>query len=426
MKSNEEILDRILNTNNRHVFLTGKAGTGKSTLLEKYIEETNKSIAVLAPTGVAAINIGGETIHSFFGFKTDVTEKDAIKLGHQKRNNKLFRALEVVIIDEVSMLRADLLDFINLFLQQARESKLPFGGVMIIFVGDLFQLPPVVGRDEQEYFRIKYRSPYFFSSNVFKELITDESIDFIVLNKIYRQKDSEFKKILNSIRENKIDFEVLKKLNQRANIQKIDKDTIFLVSTNYLADSQNKTSLEKLKGKEKSFTAKVEGNLTEKEYPTSFDLVLKKNARVMFLNNDLEKRWHNGSIGTVTDFDEENEVIWVKLDTGDEVSVSKISWTKNRTIYDASKDKVTKEVAGSFTQYPLKLAWAITIHKSQGKTFDKVHIDLGSGAFAHGQTYVALSRCRTLKGISLSKELTKRDIILDKSVLLFTNYIENK
>lgn len=423
-KTSDRALKTLINSS-KHIFLTGKAGTGKSTLIRKFSKETKDTFAITAPTGVAAINIEGETIHSFFGFKPSISENDAKKFGKMRKNNKIFCSVDTIIVDEVSMVRADLLDCVDIFLRNSREIDKPFGGARMILVGDVFQLPPVVGEDEKTIFNSKYKSPYFFSSNVFKEIIKSNNLEYIELNKIYRQEDVAFKTLLNKIRQNKINKQVINSINkQYKSNTKPDKRTVYLTSTNNLAKQINQKELDKLKREEVVFRAASTGDIKEKDYPTDESLIVKEGCRIMFLNNDTNKRWFNGSLGVVRKIDKERKILTVKIDRRKtEVEVEPFTWTKYSTVYDSKSKNIKKEEAGTFRQFPIKHAWAITIHKSQGKSFDKVFIDLGWGAFAHGQTYVALSRCRTLKGISLSKPLNPKDLILDDVVVKFTEYL---
>jgi ATP-dependent DNA helicase PIF1 len=422
-----EALDYLENTD-KHIFITGKAGTGKSTLLKYFRQHTEKNHVVLAPTGVAAVNIYGETIHSFFKFKPGTTPEEARKLGLQARKDKLFEKLQTIIIDEISMVRADLLDCIHNFLAAATHSSAPFGNKQIVMIGDLFQLPPVVTSFEREIFQTVYPSPYFFDAQIMRSIYDNyiDNITYISLDKIYRQSDEDFIDLLNSTRNRTLQQAHFQKLSTLINpeFEATHKDGyVTLVATNKQAEEINARNLEKIKGKRIKLSGTKYGQFEEKEFPTMMNLELAKGARVMFLNNDPDGRWINGTLGEVTGFDEiEDEysnpisIVKVKIDSGTTVEVWPYTWLKFQTAYNDETKKLESREVGSYVQVPLKLAWAITIHKSQGKTFDKVIIDIGTGAFVSGQIYVALSRCRTLEGIVLKKPITRRDVILDPRI----------
>ena len=423
-KQFKKALDVVENTN-RSVFITGKAGTGKSTLLEYFCGQTGKAAVVLAPTGVAAVNVKGETIHSFFKFRPDITPQDSKGIAERARRNKtrknLFDKLETIIIDEVSMVRADLLDCVDVFLKTVSKNKLPFGGKQMVFIGDLYQLPPVVIGRDREVFKTQYESCYFFSARAMANL----KMEIIELEKVYRQSDKKFIDILNSIRNNTVEEKHLKTLNRRfqqnIDLGNFEKGQIYLATTNRLAEEVNRINLEKLPAKKYILEGEIEGRFDQKYLTTSLSLEIKKGAQVMLLNNDSQNRWINGTIGEVLGFADDE--IKIKLQNGKTVFVSQYEWEIIETYFDKDSKMLEKRVLGSFIQYPLKLAWAITVHKSQGKTFDKVIIDLSSGIFACGQTYVALSRCRTLEGIILKKEITKSTVFTDwKVVKYLTGY----
>jgi len=407
----------LLENTHQNVFITGRAGTGKSTLLNYFRENTEKNIAVLAPTGVAAVNIKGQTVHSFFKFKPNVT-MDAIK--KEKKKETLYQKLDAIIIDEISMVRADLLDCVDRFLRlNGKDENKPFGGIQMLFIGDLYQLPPVVASQEREIFRSHYATPYFFSAHCFQ----DFDMELIELEKIYRQKDTVFIDLLNSIRNNSITEEGLAAINQRYNPDfepPADDFYIYLTPTNALAKIINDKQLEKTKGKAYAFCADVSGTFGQEYFPTSLELILKIDAQIMMLNNDAGNRWINGTIGKVIDVAKDesgDQFITVKLEDGNTVDVYPYQWEIYKFYLEDSLLK--SEAVGTFTQYPLMLAWALTIHKSQGKTFDKVVFDIGNGSFAHGQTYVALSRCTSLQGIVLKKPLSKGHIWMDHNVVRF-------
>jgi ATP-dependent DNA helicase PIF1 len=417
---------KLLEDGDEHVFITGRAGTGKSTLLQHFRASTKKSVAVLAPTGVAALNVQGQTIHSFFGFPPSITPDQAANEHPFEDMTQLIEKLEILIIDEVSMLRADLLDSIDQALRQYGALDVPFGGKRMVFIGDLFQLPPVLTRDEKVEFLKEYASPYFFSAKVFD----DEMPTLLELEKIYRQKDEDFIHLLNSVRDAKILEDGLALLATRHNpayeAYEVENE-ITLCTTNKAADDINAAQLQKVNGKKLRLVGKSEGNFI-RQLPTDKDLEMRVGAQVMLLNNDGAKRWVNGSMGVVTGFgwDEatESDVLRVELDTGKEVEVLPFKWESSNYYYDRESKSVEMEVVGSYTQHPVRLAWAVTIHKSQGKSFDNVVVDIGSGVFAHGQVYVALSRCTSLEGLVLRKPLLKQHIWCDYTILAFLEGVD--
>lgn len=415
-------LDALEKTD-RSMFITGKAGTGKSTLLQLFRNTTRKKVAVLAPTGVAALNVQGQTLHSFFGFPPRIiTPSEASRRVTRKDLLRLYRNLEVLIVDEISMVRADMLDAMDRFLRINRENFQPFGGVQVVFFGDLFQLPPVVTRDpvEAAYFTDYYESPYFFSSKIFQE--ADFDMDMLELRKVYRQESRHFLRLLEAVRVNEIDYDDLEDLNERyqPNFHETE-GYITLCARNMTADRINQRELSLLENPEFEYLAEVKGQFDPGLYPTDAALRLKKGAQVMFVRNDVEeKRFVNGTIGKVIQIASNNIVVETESFGGKKssIEVPKIEWEIIR-YQSTATGAIETEVIGSFTQYPLKLAWAITIHKSQGKTFDRVLIDLGGGAFEHGQLYVALSRCRTLEGIVLRHQIKQQDVITDERVVAF-------
>ena len=397
------------------LFITGKAGTGKSTLLKYFKANTGKKIIVLAPTGVAAINVGGQTIHSFFRLPPKIIQKDTIK---RLRDKSLIKNLDMVIIDEVSMVRSDLMDGIDYALRLNRgKMKTPFGGVQMVFFGDLFQLSPVVENEARQLLEERYLSPYFFSAKVFD----DCHIRAIELSTIYRQKDTSFMELLNRVRNKEHTKEDLDTLNKRvredATVSKKD-STVILTTTNILANTINQDRLSKLSGKEIIYEAKAFGKFEESAYPTDASLKLKKGAQVILLKNDPDKRWVNGTLAKVIALSKDSIVVDINGLTYD---VPVVKWQKIEYSYNEAEDKIEAEVVGDFVQYPIKLAWAITIHKSQGQTFDKVIIDMGHGAFTHGQLYVALSRCTCIDGIRLKRPVTHSDIIFDQRIYEFND-----
>ncbi len=418
----KEVLKK-LETSEKHIFLTGNAGTGKSTLLEYWRDQTKQKIAVLAPTGVAALNVKGQTIHSFFGFRPDITVQKIQRFYRNRGKKGLFKKLDTIVIDEISMVRADLLDCIDAFLKlHAKNHNLPFGGVKMIFIGDLHQLPPVVMNSEKEIFSSFYKTPYFFSANVFEGL----DFEFIELKKIYRQTDREFIEILDSIRNNNINNDQLTVLNSRVDEQfetPSNKFFITLTTTNNKTQVINEHHLGKIFSERFVYEGQGTGKFDVKALPTNGKLEVKPGSQIMMVANDREGRWVNGSLGKIIKIETDKkggaDLIIVELENGQEVAVTPHTWEMFRVEYNPATDKLNTESVGSYKQYPLTLAWAITIHKSQGKTFDNVIIDFGWGTFAHGQAYVALSRCTNLKGIVLAKPFEKAHIITDEQVKKF-------
>lgn len=420
---------------NKHIFLTGRAGTGKSTILKHYRSHTKKNLVVLAPTGVAAVNVQGETIHSFFHFTPGITLEEAIKKGKQYKKDKLYTEVETIIIDEISMVRADLLDCVNLFLQQARASYQPFGGVQIIMIGDLFQLPPVVTRDELQAFSQRYNSPHFFSSDVISTMLNEqpESFIFLELKKVYRQSDKSFIELLNAVRNNTTNSQHFNLLHQQLKPSLKHSDYpqhIVLTTTNAQAEEINESNMLNLSAKAHLFEGIIKGQFDKNMLPTAETLKLKQEARVMFLNNDPTGRWINGTLGTIVGFENEEDadgqiikLVNVEIDDGPIVSVDTFTWTNYKTTFNDQEKKLQTESIGSYTQIPLKPAWAITIHKSQGKTFRNLIIDIGNGAFASGQVYVALSRATSLEGIILAKPIRPNHIMVDRKAQLFIQHL---
>lgn len=417
------------------VFLTGKAGTGKTTFLKELKKTSPKRMIVLAPTGVAAINAGGVTIHSFFQlpFCPYIAPEEAPKgqdslvgsfrFSRDKLN--IIRSLDLLVIDEISMVRADLLDAIDDVLRKYKRKDKPFGGVQLLMIGDVQQLAPVVKDDEWMLLRKYYDTPYFFSSKALR------SIYFVCieLKEIFRQTDKEFINILNSIREGNSSKEILEKLNKRyiANFKPKDGDGFITLTThNAQAKKINEEKLDEIAGKEYTYTAEIEGDFPQYSYPTDEILTLKKGAQVMFIKNDpsADKKYYNGKIGIIDDISFDK--IYVRCPDDDEcIPVTPQQWTNAKYTIDKSSHEITEDIIGTFEQMPLKLAWAITIHKSQGLTFDKVVID-AAAAFAHGQVYVALSRCRTMDGLVLSSLIGFGAIREDNNVKAFSKEAEAK
>lgn len=405
---------------NRHLFITGRAGTGKSTLLDHFRKNTTRRVVVLAPTGVAALNVSGQTIHSFFGFKPNMTLEQVHKLKGEteteKKRLKTVQELDLLIIDEISMVRADLMDCVEKFLRlNGPERNRPFGGVKLIFFGDLFQLPPVVTPAERFLFEggeSLYQSPYFFAATALANL----DLELLELTQIFRQQENQFIEALNTIRDLVVDQKTLSLLNSRylPDYQvKAGEFTIHLTATNEKAREINALALSKLPGKIVTLKSKATGSFNPNQSPSEELLELKEGAQVMLLVNDPSGQYVNGSLGKVIALGEE---LKVKLDNGKKITLSPFTWEVFNYTFNEQTGQIETEPTGSFTQYPLKLAWAVTIHKAQGKTFDRVVIDVGRGTFAHGQLYVALSRCKSLEGIILKQPVETRHVIVDKRV----------
>ena len=407
----ESIVEQIENTKD-HFYITGKAGSGKSTLLAYFRSVTQKNTAVLAPTGVAAIRVKGQTIHSFFGFPPKVIQTRHIK---KVRQVELLQNLETLIIDEISMVRADVFDAIDYSLRVHRKKLTqPFGGVQVIVFGDLFQLPPVVNMDESSLLeRIYPNGQFFFHSNIFQ----DAQFKTLELKSIYRQTDDHFIYLLNAVRDGSITNSQIDNLNDSLveNFE-MDEGKIILTTTNARASGINQNYLKQLSSEEFSYRAQATGQFYKELFPTDEVLKLKKGAQVIMIKNDPEKRWVNGSIGTIHDIAEKK----IKVKINHKIyEVKKEKWDRIQYSYDDDQQEVLENVTGSFKQYPMRLAWAITIHKSQGQTFEKVIIDMSQGSFAPGQLYVALSRCISLEGIELLRPLRKSDVIVNKQLIGF-------
>ena len=411
-----------------HLFLTGKAGTGKTTFLRKLKRESPKRMVVIAPTGIAAINAGGVTIHSFFqipfapyvpesSFSTNGQATYRFRFGKEKIN--IIRSMDLLVIDEISMVRADLLDAVDEMLRRYRDRHKPFGGVQLLMIGDLQQLAPVVKDEEWQMLKKYYDTPYFFSSRALKQT----EYCTIELKTVYRQSDGAFLDLLNRIRENHCDPQVLEALNRRylPDFQpRKEEGYIRLVTHNYQAQRINNYELEQLPGRSYAFRATIDGKIPEYSYPTDELLELKKGAQVMFVKNDSsgEHRYYNGMIGEVTDLSADSIEVRAKDSTA-AFLLQEEEWANAKYVLDEESKEIVEDIEGTFRQFPLKLAWAITIHKSQGLTFERAIID-ASSSFAHGQTYVALSRCKTLEGLVLSAPLSAKAVISDRAVDRFT------
>ena len=413
-----EVLERIENSSD-HVFITGRAGTGKTTLLQAFVENTAKVVAVSAPTGVAALAVGGQTIHSLLRLPLGII--GSRELGFiPKESLAVLANLDALVIDEVSMVSADVLDALDRRLRQAkRKRNTPFGGIQLIMFGDPYQLAPVVsGQAEKAYYQDHYRSPWFFDAKVWRE--TEMSVQ--ELDTIHRQADSEFRAVLNALREGRMEAEMGRMLNEHGMRQPEDPELITLATTNQAVTRINSAALEGLPGKAKIAHADIEGDFgSTAAYPADDELVLKPGAKVMFLRNDTQgtdgPRFVNGTLGTVVKI---TDSVIVDVE-GESILVEPVTWEKVKYDYSPTTKVLSQDVVAEFTQFPLRLAWAVTIHKAQGKTLDAAVIDLGSRAFAPGQTYVAFSRLTSLEGLYLKRPLSPADIIVDEHVVRFMN-----
>lgn len=460
----KEVFD-LMENSNENLFITGRAGTGKSTLLNYFRTNTKKNVVVVAPTGVAALNVRGQTIHSFFKFKIGVTESAIKKIPQDSAVGKIYSKIDTVVIDEISMVRADLFDCVEKFMSlNGKNPGEPFGGAQIIVIGDLLQLPPVVAPGEHYIFESKYESPYFFDSKGYRR----GNFETVELTQVYRQSDEDFIEILDRIRKGEVEMSHLEHINRACcigyismnasnisnpsgsigdseyfqgetfeeaiiNIEErvIDKKSkkdksaleslsnstkvsVHLVTTNALADKINFEKLRSIKGESKIYKGNLNGFFDERNAPVPTSLELKIGAQVMTLKNDIMGRWVNGDIGIIEKLGGDH--VYIRFENGRLERIEGDTWDMVRYQYDDKEDRIVSESVGQYSQLPIKLAWAVTIHKAQGKTFDKAVIDFGKGTFAHGQAYVALSRVRTLGGITLVQPLKPRDIFIDEKV----------
>lgn len=439
-KQFQDALNVIERTQNS-LFLTGKAGTGKSTFLRHIDNTTRKKHVILAPTGIAAINAGGQTLHSFFKIPFHPLVPNDVQysirnirktLKYNAEKIRLIRELELIIIDEISMVRADIIDFIDKVLRvYSHNLRQPFGGKQLLLVGDVFQLEPVLKEDDRHLLQPFYTSGYFFSALVWRQM----QLVSIELVKVYRQSDTEFISILDRIRESKATDADLRNINKRVigKEQKADETTkqgdslaITLSTRRDSVDYINQQKLSELPGEVSIYKGMIRGDFPETMLPTLMELELKPGAQVIFIKNDQDKRWVNGTLGIITGMDDEEGKIYVHTEAGDDWDVEMVQWGNVRYTFNEQEKKVEEEELGTFTQFPLRLAWAITVHKSQGLTFSNVNIDFTGGAFAGGQTYVALSRCRSLEGITLTEPLHHRDIFVRSEVKAFASRFNNQ
>ena len=436
---NKEFQDalNLIQYTRQSVFLTGKAGTGKSTFLRYICEHTKKKHVVLAPTGIAAINAGGSTLHSFFKLPFYPLLPDnpdfSLQRGriheffkYTKPHRKLLEELELIIIDEISMVRADIIDAVDRILRvYSRNLREPFGGKQILLVGDVFQLEPVVKGDEREILNRFYPTPYFFSARVFNQI----DLVSIELQKVYRQTDATFVGVLDHIRNNTVGATDLQLLNTRygTQIEESEADMYITLATRRdNVDHINDKKLAELPGEPVTFSGEITGDFPESSLPTSQELVLKPGAQIIFIKNDFDRRWVNGTIGIISGFDPFEETLYVITDDGKECDVKRESWRNIRYKYNEEKKQIEEEELGTFTQYPIRLAWAITIHKSQGLTFSRAVIDFTGGVFAGGQAYVALSRCTSLEGIQLKKPVSRADVFVRPEIIGFAERFNNR
>lgn len=430
--NNQELQNalQLVQFTHRSLFLTGKAGTGKSTFLHYIAQTTKKKYVILAPTGIAAINVGGATLHSFFKLpfhpllpndRRYSTQQLRNTLKYNSEKIKLIRELELIIIDEISMVRADIIDFIDKILRvYSHNMRIPFGGKQLLLVGDVYQLEPVLKEEDWQLLQPYYPSKFFFDAHVFRTF----QLVCIELQKVYRQRDDKFISILDHIRTSTITTTDLSLLNQQVGQhQPMDAHqlSITLSTRRDTVDYINSLHLSKLPGDATILHGSIDGEYPENNLPTPIELEVKTGAQILFIKNDREKRWVNGTLGTIIGIgDEEDGKIYVRTEQGEDVDVEQEVWNNVRYTYNQKEQKVEEEILGSFQQFPLRLAWAITIHKSQGLTFNQVKIDLSGGVFAGGQTYVALSRCRSLKGIALQEPVKREDIYVNQEVVKFS------
>jgi ATP-dependent exoDNAse (exonuclease V) alpha subunit len=404
-----------------HLFVTGRAGTGKSTLLRALRDMIEDELVVLAPTGLAAVNVGGQTIHSFFGFPPRLIRPEDIR---RSRNGALMRRLKLLVIDEVSMVRSDLMSAIDQSLRVNRgRAREPFGGLRLVMFGDLHQLPPVV-RDAEvaEHLEASFGGPFFFSVPALRERA---STSLLELSHVFRQSDQALLRVLNRVRDGEADEGDLELLNTRVSPARTLSEGeryVILTPTNAAAQRINMAYLEALPGTARTYEAGVTGEFSDTAHPTDQALILKSGAKVILIRNDSDRRWVNGTVARISRLDDKR--VWIEVG-GKEHEIEPMSWEARRYAYDKAAEKIVETIAGTFKQFPVRLAWALTIHKAQGLTLENVYIDLGRGTFAHGQAYVALSRCTSLEGLTLARPLQPRDILFDRTAMGYRDVFHN-